>query len=96
MSIFSQFFRSRDKPVNSTPGASYSFFLGSSSSGKRVTEQSAMKGTMVILDSRDVLHIPGLGFDGLVGYSPIAMAKNAIPCSFSMIQRSRCYAINPE
>ena len=32
----------------------------------------------VTLDSRDVLHIPGLGFDGLVGYSPIAMAKNAI------------------
>lgn len=27
---------------------------------------------------RDVLHIPGLGFDGLVGYSPIAMAKNVI------------------
>jgi HK97 family phage portal protein len=26
----------------------------------------------------EVLHIPGLGFDGLVGYSPIAMAKNAI------------------
>ncbi|MBQ7644246.1 MAG: phage portal protein [Spirochaetales bacterium] len=32
----------------------------------------------VVLDSTDVLHIPGLGFDGLVGYSPIAMAKNAI------------------
>lgn len=32
----------------------------------------------VILSSGDVLHIPGLGFDGLVGYSPIAMAKNAI------------------
>lgn len=32
----------------------------------------------VILMPRDVLHIPGLGFDGLVGYSPIAMAKNAI------------------
>jgi phage portal protein BeeE len=25
-----------------------------------------------------VLNIPGLGFDGLIGYSPIAMAKNAI------------------
>ena len=25
-----------------------------------------------------MLHIPGLGFDGLVGYSPIAMAKNAV------------------
>ena len=32
----------------------------------------------VILSPADVLHIPGLGFDGLVGYSPIAMAKNAI------------------
>ena len=32
----------------------------------------------VILKPTDVLHIPGLGFDGLVGYSPIAMAKNAI------------------
>ena len=32
----------------------------------------------VILRPEDILHIPGLGFDGLVGYSPIAMAKNAI------------------
>lgn len=30
------------------------------------------------LRSDEVLHIPGLGFDGLIGYSPIAMAKNAI------------------
>lgn len=37
-----------------------------------------MKGSTVKLKPSDVLHIPGLGFDGLVGYSPIAMAKNAI------------------
>ena len=37
-----------------------------------------MKGTTVKLYPYDVLHVPGLGFDGLVGYSPIAMAKNAI------------------
>ncbi len=37
-----------------------------------------MKGSTVRLRPPDVLHIPGLGFDGLVGYSPIAMAKNAI------------------
>ena len=36
------------------------------------------KGIAVSLRPSDVLHIPGLGFDGLVGYSPIAMAKNAI------------------
>jgi len=32
----------------------------------------------VTLRRDEVLHIPGLGFDGLVGYSPIAIAKNAI------------------
>lgn len=37
-----------------------------------------MKGSTVRLPPSEVLHIPGLGFDGLVGYSPIAMAKNAI------------------
>ena len=45
----------------------------------RSTDEANSKGNgTVILCSRDVLHIPGLGFDGLVGYSPIAMAKNAI------------------
>ena len=195
MGIFSGLFRSRDKPQNSTAGSVYSFFMGSSSSGKRVNERSSMqmtavyscvrilseavaslplqvyrytetgtekavdhtiytlvhdepnpemtsfvfretlmthlllwgnayaqiirngKGEVIALyplmpdrmavdrdewgqlyyeytvssddapinkDSKvrlspsDVLHIPGLGFDGLVGYSPIAMAKNAI------------------
>ncbi|OLU37291.1 MULTISPECIES: phage portal protein [Erysipelotrichaceae] len=32
----------------------------------------------VRLAPEDVLHVPGLGFDGLVGYSPIATAKNSI------------------
>ena len=32
----------------------------------------------ITLRSDEVLHIPGLGFDGLIGYSPIAMAKNAV------------------
>ena len=41
-------------------------------------DAQTMKGQTVVLKSTDVLHIPGLGFDGLVGYSPIAMAKNAI------------------
>ena len=36
------------------------------------------KGSTVRLKPEDVLHVPGLSFDGLVGYSPIAMAKNAI------------------
>jgi len=195
MSIFSGLFKSRDKPQNRTAGSAYSFFMGGTSSGKRVNERSAMQMTAVYscvrilseaiaslplhvyevkdegtakavehplykilhdepnpemtsfvfretlmthlllwgnayaqiirngkseiialyplmpdrmtvdrdsdgqlyyeyrtsqddapinkqssvkLTPNDVLHIPGLGFDGLVGYSPIAMAKNAI------------------
>ena len=196
MGIFSGLFKSRDKPENRTAGSSYAFYLGGSTSGKAVTEQTAMQMTAVyscvrilaeavaglplhlykytenggkekaldhplyrllhdepnpemssfvfretlmthlllwgnayaqvirngkgevvalyplmpnrmavdrdteghlyytyyrgddeaikrkehavMLEPRDVLHIPGLGFDGLVGYSPIAMAKNAI------------------
>lgn len=39
---------------------------------------SLKKLSQVYLRKEDVFHIPGLGFDGLVGYSPIAMAKNAI------------------
>ena len=42
-----------------------------------------MKDGTVVLSPYDVLHIPGLGFDGLVGYSPIAMAKNAIGLSIA-------------
>jgi HK97 family phage portal protein len=41
-------------------------------------EANAKENSTVVLSPREVLHIPGLGFDGLVGYSPIAMAKNAI------------------
>ena len=196
MGFFSSLFRSRDAPQNSTAGSGYTFFFGGSTSGKAVTERSAMQMTAVyscvrilaeavaglplnlyrytedggkekaidhplylllhdepnpemssfvfretlmthlllwgnayaqiirngkgevialyplmpnkmsvdrdsqgqlyytyqrgtdeairdknqtaILRPSDVLHIPGLGFDGLVGYSPIAMAKNAI------------------
>ena len=196
MGIFSGLFKSRDKPQNRTAGSSYTFFMGGSTSGKAVTERSAMQmtavyscvrilaeavaglplhvykynksggkekaidhplyrllhdepnpemssfvfretlmthlllwgnayaqvirngkgevialyplmpnrmtvdrdakgklyyrytttsddaptmeGSTVTLSPADVLHIPGLGFDGLVGYSPIAMAKNAI------------------
>lgn len=32
----------------------------------------------IVLSQEEVLHIPGLGFDGLIGYSPIDLAKNAV------------------
>lgn len=35
-------------------------------------------GSLVVLPSEDVLHIPGLGYDGIKGYSPLSLARNAI------------------
>lgn len=46
---------------------------------KTTNENPAIKPYgQVPLRKDEVLHIPGLGFDGLVGYSPIAMARNAV------------------
>ena len=45
MGLFTSIFRSRDRPKNLSGGTS--FFMGSSSSGKVVTERSAMQMTAV-------------------------------------------------
>ena len=55
----------------------YTVYDGDDAAGRKGTDAGAA-GRTVRLQLADVLHIPGLGFDGLVGYSPIAMAKNAI------------------
>lgn len=51
----------------------------------RVTERGneliytyTLQGKALVLPSFDVWHIPGLGFDGLTGYSPITLAREAI------------------
>ena len=47
MGFFSGLFRSRDAPQNRTVGSSYAFYLGGTTSGKTVTERSAMQMTAV-------------------------------------------------
>jgi len=46
--------------------------------GRIVYTYTKDAGLPIPFAKEDVLHIPGLGFDGLIGYSPIAMAKNAV------------------
>ena len=48
------------------------------SAGALTYTYSTNGGQTVKLRPEDVLHIPGLGFDGIMGYSPIALEKNAI------------------
>lgn len=37
-----------------------------------------VNGQAVPLTSREIMHVPGLGYDGLVGYSPLHVAREAI------------------
>ena len=41
-------------------------------------ETPGKTGRDILLRADEVLHVPGLGFNGLVGFSPIAMMKNAL------------------
>lgn len=50
MNFFHGLFKSRDKPQNRTAGSNYAFFFGGTTSGKSVTERSAMQ-MMTILAS---------------------------------------------
>ena len=48
------------------------------STGTLTYTYTTAEGVTHRLRPEDVLHIPGLGFDGIMGYSPIALEKNAI------------------
>ncbi len=48
------------------------------SKGNLTYTYTTSDGKTVAIKPKDVLHIPGLGFDGVMGYSPIALEKNAI------------------
>ncbi|MCC8066173.1 MAG: phage portal protein [Clostridiales bacterium] len=46
---------------------------------QRTTDEApTMKGNTVILSPHDVLHIPAISYDGILGISPLATAKNAV------------------
>jgi len=45
---------------------------------KKIEYLTIINGEQLILPFDKVMHIPGFGFDGLIGYSPIAMAREAI------------------
>ena len=47
MGLLKNIFKARDKPQNRTPGSSYSFFFGGTTSGKPVNEHTAMQMTAV-------------------------------------------------
>ena len=57
-------------------------------------EPPTMEGNTVILPPEDVLHIPGLSMDGLVGLSPIAACRNAVGAGLAADEYSSKYYAN--
>ena len=53
------------------------------SKGKLTYTYTTSDGKLAYLAPEDVLHIPGLGFDGVMGYSPIALEKSAVGLSIA-------------
>lgn len=46
--------------------------------GRLKYEYTDSDGNIIPLDPTEVLHIPGMGFDGIMGYSPIALMKTTL------------------
>ncbi len=68
----------RDKVASLYPLLPDHMEVDRDASGRLTYTYTTSDGKRWLLDSRDVLHIPGLGFDGIMGYSPIALEKSAI------------------
>lgn len=52
--------------------------------GSPLRYESRVNGQFVSLPAEDVLHIPALGFDGYIGYSPVAVARQAVGMGLAM------------
>ena len=60
------------------PLISASMTVDRADNGELVYEYQDTDGNVIPLNREEVLHIPGLGFDGIMGYSPIALMKTTL------------------
>lgn len=76
---YSQIIRSgRDRVVSLYPLQPDHMQVDRDSKGNLTYTYTTSSGKQYLLRPHEVLHIPGLGFDGIMGYSPIAMERNAV------------------
>lgn len=76
---YSQIVRSGKTDILSIyPLISSSMTVDRTDSGELTYEYQTSDSGTVVLDPSEVLHIPGLGFDGIMGYSPIALMKTTL------------------
>jgi HK97 family phage portal protein len=52
--------------------------------GQALVYRSTVNAKSVTLDPADVIHIPAMGFDGYLGYSPVSVARQAVGLGLAM------------
>jgi HK97 family phage portal protein len=68
----------RGLPVALWPIEPHRVRVDRDSAGNLIYDVSNERGSNTTFDYEDILHIPGLGYDGIKGYSPVRMAMEAI------------------
>ncbi len=63
-------------------------FPKKNSTGKIVYEIADENGRIARYHKEQILHTPGLGYDGLIGYSPVRMAAESIGCGIAAAEYS--------
>jgi HK97 family phage portal protein len=64
------------------------------SSGKIVYDVTDDEGRRAVYHKEQILHVPGLGYDGIIGYSPIRMAAESIGMEMAAAQYSGKFFAN--
>ena len=62
--------------------------------GRRVYHYTTAKGAQRDFSAEEILHIPGFGYDGLVGYSLVYLARHAIALSIALEKYGSKYFAN--
>lgn len=70
-------YNGRGKPAAIYPLLPERMEVGRDENGKIIYQYTTADGTFLLADD-EVFHVPGLGFDGLIGHSPIAIERNAL------------------
>jgi len=73
--------RSRDVVAQLHPISPERIRPGRTSDGMKVFEFSGPNGETIPLTSQEVLHIPGMSYDGVIGLSPIGLARQSLGTS---------------
>lgn len=62
--------------------------------GRLIYEYSGSDGQLVVLDRSEILHVRGVSFDGVLGYSPVGLARRAFELKQQMEEFATAFWAN--